>query len=157
LNALVTEGQFLALQMVNFLSLHDEERPADVFYHYRRDTLVNALQMDVLPLILGVIFHFFFGRRGLAGSHQSQNHTKYPYKNFTWRRGGRLFYHYLNIISSNDVVPRSTIVIAKATCYHIVINSAAFFNTTGIKLTEIAVFKIIMNDLNPYFENPTQE
>ena len=41
-----------------FHLLHDEGRPADVFYHYHRDTLVIALQMDVLPLILGVIFIF---------------------------------------------------------------------------------------------------
>ena len=41
------DGPFLALQMVNFSSLHDEGRHADVFYHYRRDTLVNALQMVV--------------------------------------------------------------------------------------------------------------
>ena len=56
LTALVIEGQFFALQMVNFSSLHDEGRPAEVFYHHRRDTLVIALQMDILPLILGVIF-----------------------------------------------------------------------------------------------------
>jgi hypothetical protein len=54
-NALVTEGQFLALQMVNFSSLHDEGRPADVFYHHRRDTLVNALPMVVISFILA--FH----------------------------------------------------------------------------------------------------
>jgi hypothetical protein len=53
--ALVTEGQFLALQMVKLSSLHDEGRPADVFYHHRRDTLVNALQMVVISLILS--FH----------------------------------------------------------------------------------------------------
>jgi hypothetical protein len=47
------DGPFLAKQMVNFSSLHVEGRPADVFYHYRRDTLVNALQM-VVHLILGV-------------------------------------------------------------------------------------------------------
>jgi hypothetical protein len=43
---------FLALQMVNFSSLHDEGRPADVFRHYRRDTLVHALRStstDDLP------------------------------------------------------------------------------------------------------------
>jgi hypothetical protein len=49
------DDQFLALQMVNFSSLHDEGRPADVFYHHRRDTLVIALQMGLLSLILA--FH----------------------------------------------------------------------------------------------------
>ena len=39
------DGQFLALQMVKLSSLYDEGRPADVFYHHRRDTLVNALPM----------------------------------------------------------------------------------------------------------------
>jgi hypothetical protein len=52
------DGPFFAKQMFNFSSLHDEGRPADVFYHHRRDTLVIALQMDILPLILGVIFIF---------------------------------------------------------------------------------------------------
>ncbi len=33
--------------MVNFSSLHDDGRPADVFYHHRRDTLVTALPMVV--------------------------------------------------------------------------------------------------------------
>jgi hypothetical protein len=41
------DGHFLALQMVNFSSLHDEGGPADVFYHHRRVTLVNALQMGL--------------------------------------------------------------------------------------------------------------
>jgi hypothetical protein len=51
--------------MVNFSSLHDEERPADVFYHHRRDALVNALQMVVISLILAFhnigtfLAHFF--------------------------------------------------------------------------------------------------
>jgi hypothetical protein len=49
------DDQFFARQMVNFSSLHDEGRPADVFYHHRRDTLVNALRMVVLSLILA--FH----------------------------------------------------------------------------------------------------
>jgi hypothetical protein len=40
-------GQSLAKQLVNFSSLHDEERPADVFYHHRRNALVNALQMVI--------------------------------------------------------------------------------------------------------------
>jgi hypothetical protein len=43
--ALVIEGQFLALQMVKLSSLHEEGGPGEVFYHHRRDTLVNALQM----------------------------------------------------------------------------------------------------------------
>jgi hypothetical protein len=47
------DGQFLAKQMVNFSSLHDEGRPADIFYHHRRDTLVNALQMAVLIVDFG--------------------------------------------------------------------------------------------------------
>jgi hypothetical protein len=46
------DGHFLALQMVNFSSLHDEGRPSDVFYHHRRNTLVNALPMAVISLIL---------------------------------------------------------------------------------------------------------
>jgi hypothetical protein len=54
LTALVTEGQFLALQMVKLSSLHDEGRPADVFYHHRRVTLVNALPMVVISLILAL-------------------------------------------------------------------------------------------------------
>jgi hypothetical protein len=37
--------QFLALQMVKLSSLHDVGRHVDVFYRYRRDALVNALQM----------------------------------------------------------------------------------------------------------------
>ena len=46
------DGPFLAKQMVKLSSLHDEGRPAVVFYHHRRDALVNTLQMAVLPLIL---------------------------------------------------------------------------------------------------------
>ena len=38
------DGPFLAKQMVKLSSLHVEERPGDVFYHHRRNTLVNALQ-----------------------------------------------------------------------------------------------------------------
>ena len=49
------DGPFLAKQMVKLSSLHDEGRPADVFYHHRRDTLVNALPMVVISLILA--FH----------------------------------------------------------------------------------------------------
>jgi hypothetical protein len=52
------DGQFFARQMVKLSSLHDEGGPAEVFYHHRRDILVIALQMAVLPLILGVIFIF---------------------------------------------------------------------------------------------------
>jgi hypothetical protein len=36
--------------MVKLSSLYDEGRPADVFDRYRRDTLINALQMDVYRL-----------------------------------------------------------------------------------------------------------
>ena len=72
LTALVTEGQFLALQMVKLSSLHDEGRPADVFYHHRRDTLVTALPMAVLSLILAfhnidTFFAWLFGGK-LFGS-----------------------------------------------------------------------------------------
>jgi hypothetical protein len=49
------DGPFLAKQMVKLSSLHDEGRPADVFYHHRRVTLVTALPMVVLSLILA--FH----------------------------------------------------------------------------------------------------
>jgi hypothetical protein len=52
------DDQFLALQMVNFSSTHDEGRPADVVYHHRRNTLVNALQMAVLASILGLGIFF---------------------------------------------------------------------------------------------------
>jgi hypothetical protein len=44
--------QFLALQMVNFSSLHDEGRPDEVLYRYRRNALVNALRMVIKSLIL---------------------------------------------------------------------------------------------------------
>jgi hypothetical protein len=37
---------FLALQMVNFSSLHDEGRPDEVLYRYHRDVLVNALPIS---------------------------------------------------------------------------------------------------------------
>jgi hypothetical protein len=47
------DGQFLALQMVKLSSLHDDEGPVDVFYHWRRDTLVNALPMVITSLIWG--------------------------------------------------------------------------------------------------------
>jgi hypothetical protein len=49
---LTATTQFLALQMVKLSSLHDEGRPADVFYHHRRDTLVIALRMVVSWSIL---------------------------------------------------------------------------------------------------------
>jgi hypothetical protein len=68
LNALVTDDPFLALQMVNFSSLHEDGRPADVFYYHRRDTLVTALPMVVISFILA--FHnigTFFRRGCLAG------------------------------------------------------------------------------------------
>ena len=42
--------------MVKLSSLHDDEGPVDVFYHWRRDTLVNALPMVVTSLIWGVVF-----------------------------------------------------------------------------------------------------
>ena len=49
------DGQFLAKQKVKLSSLYDEGRPADVFYHHRRDTLVIALPMVIISLILA--FH----------------------------------------------------------------------------------------------------
>jgi hypothetical protein len=55
LTATTTEGQFFTVKMVKLSSLHDERRPADVFYHHRRDTLVTALPMVVISLILA--FH----------------------------------------------------------------------------------------------------
>ena len=48
------DDQFVTVKMVKLSSLHDEGRPADVLYRYRRDTLVNALRMVVISLILGV-------------------------------------------------------------------------------------------------------
>jgi hypothetical protein len=50
------DGQFLALQMVKLSSLHDDEGPVDIFYHWRRDTLVNVLPMVVTSLIWGVSY-----------------------------------------------------------------------------------------------------
>ena len=38
--------------MVKLSSLHDDGGPVEVFYHHRRDTLVNALPMVVISLIL---------------------------------------------------------------------------------------------------------
>jgi hypothetical protein len=67
---MVKDDPFFAKQMVNFSFLRDEGRPADVFYRYRRDTLVNALQMAVLPLISGVISLSI----GLAGNEASIIH-----------------------------------------------------------------------------------
>jgi hypothetical protein len=84
--ALVTEGQFLALQMVKLSSLHDEGRPADVFYHHRRDTLVNALPMVVISLILA--FHnigTFFRRGCLAGNNSILVHMHIRYRTHAMR------------------------------------------------------------------------
>jgi hypothetical protein len=67
--ALVSDDPFLALKMVNFSSLHDEGRPADVFYHHRRDTLINALQMVVISLILALHNIDTFLARLLGGKH----------------------------------------------------------------------------------------
>jgi hypothetical protein len=48
------DGHFLARQMVNFSSLHDKERLAEVGHQLHSIELVNALQMVVSSSILGV-------------------------------------------------------------------------------------------------------
>jgi hypothetical protein len=63
--------------MVNFSSLHDEGRPVDVFYHHRRDTLVNALQMavssSISDLIMSLTFTYYLD---FAGSCSFGHETK---------------------------------------------------------------------------------
>jgi hypothetical protein len=45
--------------MVKLSSLHDEGRPVEVLYHYRRDTLAIALQMGVSSSISECLFGTF--------------------------------------------------------------------------------------------------
>jgi hypothetical protein len=59
--------------MVNFSSLHDEERPADVFYHHRRDKLLIPRLTVVISLILafhntGTFFSVAVGGNILEGT-----------------------------------------------------------------------------------------
>ena len=58
------DDQFFALHMVNFSSLHDEGRPAEVYYQFHSIELVIALRMDVSWSILsrsyGYVGKYYF-------------------------------------------------------------------------------------------------
>ena len=58
------DDQFFALHMVNFSSLHDEGRPAEVYYQFHSIELVIALRMDVSRSILsrsyGYVGKYYF-------------------------------------------------------------------------------------------------
>ena len=74
LTALVTEGQFLAQQMVNFSSLHDEGGLPTSFTTTGVIPSSLRFKMVVVSLILAFTTSALFYRRGLAGNEERKDH-----------------------------------------------------------------------------------